>query len=602
MDADQQPEDDQATIKSPVDLSSPSAPTSIIPDKPHQPVLSFPCHTIGKQRRSFCASWYSKYPWLHYQEASDSVLCFHCHVAEKRHLPVTLNKEDAFITAGFSNWKKAIEKFNKHEKSIAHHQAVELVEKIPKTTKNVGDMLSSTHAKQKAENRDMLKIILSSIRFLGRQGLALRGHYKSADGSNTGSEEDSNFLQLLKTRAEDHPQLLKWMERSQDKFLSPDIQNEILSIMAQFIQREIARDVSGKWFTIMVDETTDQSNTEQMVFCLRHVDDNLAVHEEFIGLYSLELTSAESLIFTIKDVLLRMNLKIENCRGQCYDGASSMSGHVSGVAKRVMDLEHRALYTHCYGHALNLAAQDSIKNIKLMQDTLDTTYEITKLIKKSPKREEIFKKFAEDIKVGYPGIRTLCPTRWTVRAEALASISENYQALQSTWEAAKQATKDGEMRARITGVAFQMERFDFFFGIELGRKCLSMVDNLSRAPQSATMSACEGQAIVKRTVQSLQSIRTSEQFDLFWKYLECRCSMIDVSTPTLPCRKRAPRRLEVGEAAPEFPDSVQDHYQRIYFEVIDFLIAAIEDRFQQKGFQMLQKLEAVLVEKILALR
>ena len=112
-----------------------------------------------------------------------------------------------------------------------------------------------------------------------------------------------------------------------------------------------------------------------MVFCLRHVDDNLAVHEEFIGLYSLE-----SLIFTIKDVLLRMNLKIENCRGQCYDGASSMSGQVSGVAKKVMDLEHRALYTHCYGHALKLAVQDSIKNIKLIQDTLNTTYEIIKKI------------------------------------------------------------------------------------------------------------------------------------------------------------------------------------------------------------------------------
>ena len=221
MDADQQPEGYQAT-KSPVALSSSSTSTSIIPDKPHQP---FPSSTIGKQRRSFCSSWYSKYPWLHYQEASDSVLCFYCH------LPVTLNKEDAFITAGFSNWKKAFEKFNTHKKSIAHHQAVELVEKIPKTTKNIGDMLSSTHAQQKAENKDMLKIILSSIRFFGRQGLALRGYYKTADGSNVGSEEDSNFLQLLKTRAEDHPQLLKWMERSQDKFLSPDVQNEILSII-----------------------------------------------------------------------------------------------------------------------------------------------------------------------------------------------------------------------------------------------------------------------------------------------------------------------------------------------------------------------------------
>ena len=136
----------------------------------------------------------------------------------------------------------------------------------------------------------------------------------------------------------------------------------------------------------MVDETTDMSNTEQMVICLRYVDDNLEVHEEFIGLYSLESTSAEYITSVIGDILLRMNLKIENCRGQCYDGASSMSGQRSGVAKRITELEHRALYTHCYGHALNLAAQDSIKNIKVIEDALDTTYEIIKLIKKSPKR------------------------------------------------------------------------------------------------------------------------------------------------------------------------------------------------------------------------
>ena len=93
------------------------------------------------------------------------------YVAEKRHLLVTLSKDDAFTTTGFSNRKKAIERFNKHEKAISHHQAVELVEKIPSTTKNIGAMLFSTHAQRKAENREMLKIILSSIRFLGRQGL-----------------------------------------------------------------------------------------------------------------------------------------------------------------------------------------------------------------------------------------------------------------------------------------------------------------------------------------------------------------------------------------------------------------------------------------------
>ena len=64
-----------------------------------------------------------------------------------------------------------------------------------------------------------------------------------------------------------------------------------------------------------------------------------------------------------------------------------MLGSKSGVSTRLLDLETRALYTHCYGHALNLATQDALKGIKVMQDTLDTVYEITKLIKKSPKCE-----------------------------------------------------------------------------------------------------------------------------------------------------------------------------------------------------------------------
>ena len=207
---------------------------------------------------------------------------------------------------------------DKHEKSISHHQAIDLVEKIPQTTMNVADMLSSHLAEQKAENREILKIILSSICFLARQGLAFGGRFKAADGSDVSGEVDSNLFQLLKTRAEDNPKLFKWMDKRRDKFMSPDIQNEMLGIMAQFIQREISRDTTGKWFTIMVDETTDLTNTEQMV-C--YVASNLDVHEEFIGLYSLESTSAASILATINDILLRMNLKIENCRGQCYDGA-----------------------------------------------------------------------------------------------------------------------------------------------------------------------------------------------------------------------------------------------------------------------------------------
>ena len=55
-----------------------------------------------------------------------------------------------------------------------------------------------------------------------------------------------------------------------------------------------------------------------------------------------------------------------------------MSGRRNGVAKQISELEPRAIFTHCYGHALNLAASDTIKQSKVMKDALDTTHEITK--------------------------------------------------------------------------------------------------------------------------------------------------------------------------------------------------------------------------------
>ena len=62
------------------------------------------------------------------------------------------------------------------------------------------------------------------------------------------------------------------------------------------------------------------------------------------------------------------------------------------VVKMIQDEEPRAIYTHCYGHSLNLACCDMVKHCKIMNDALDITLEITKIIKKSPKRDAMFER------------------------------------------------------------------------------------------------------------------------------------------------------------------------------------------------------------------
>ena len=68
-----------------------------------------------------------------------------------------------------------------------------------------------------------------------------------------------------------------------------------------------------------------------------------------------------------------------------------------------------------------------------------------------------------------PGsIRRLCPTGWTVRAESMQSIIDNYQQLTALWEWSLEEYKESEPKIRIEGVQARMKKFDFFFGLTLG--------------------------------------------------------------------------------------------------------------------------------------
>lgn len=286
--------------------------------------------------------------------------------------------------------------------------------------------------------------------------------------------------------------------------------------MALSILRRIAGCIgSSKFYCIMCDECTDASNHEQLVICIGWVDEQLQPQEDFIGLYKIDDTSANTIVATIKDALVRMNLALSRCRGQCYDGAATMMGTRSGVAKQLSDEENCAVFLHCYGHALNLAVGDSVRNSKLLKDALEITFEVSKLVKYSPKRDVMFEKLKDKLAPDTPGFRVLCPTRWTVRANSLQSVLDNYSVLQELWEESKDQASDPSVKARIIGVQAQFKTFRYFLGVLLGELILKHSDNLSKTLQSSKLSASEGQRIATMTVKTLQSLRSDSNFDLF---------------------------------------------------------------------------------------
>ncbi|KAL0149948.1 hypothetical protein M9458_054780, partial [Cirrhinus mrigala] len=99
---------------------------------PHQPAnFRFPGRQFGKETfsRSFNTNWFSKWRWLHYIEEGDRVVCFSCVKAVEKRLinEDSVRFDSSFVKGGFTNWRKATEKFNEHEKSKLHCNVIEKI-------------------------------------------------------------------------------------------------------------------------------------------------------------------------------------------------------------------------------------------------------------------------------------------------------------------------------------------------------------------------------------------------------------------------------------------------------------------------------------------
>ena len=67
------------------------------------------------------------------------------------------------MSEGFSNWKDATVGFANHEKFATHKHAVEVVVTLSQTHRDIGEMLSTNHASEKAVNRQCLMKIAENI-------------------------------------------------------------------------------------------------------------------------------------------------------------------------------------------------------------------------------------------------------------------------------------------------------------------------------------------------------------------------------------------------------------------------------------------------------
>lgn len=168
-----------------------------------------------------------------------------------------------------------------------------------------------------------------------------------------------------------------------------------------------------------------------------------------------------STVAKLLDLLVRFNLPVKNCRGQCYDGAANMARQRAGVATKIKEVELRALY---------IIVQK--RRVCFFRLNLNWLLAVQALM------------------------------HWTVRAESLHSVLSNYAVIQSVLEEGK--CRGHCFCARGT---YCDGKISFLFAVTPSEKIFSLTDRLSRALQAKHFFAVEAKKYVAVTMACLKELR-----------------------------------------------------------------------------------------------
>ena len=205
-----------------------------------------------------------------------------------------LPKRKNLVHLAYSDWSHAQAQFKWHVYAISgiHSKSMKnyssFLNEMTGKVVPVNVQVVQTSEQTKKNNRILLSII-DLLKTAGRMGIPLRGHrddsqYHPEVGERATHAGVGNFVELLNFAVrqgnkdpEDHSKNCS----SRETYISKTTQNNLLNCCYDLMTETIINKVKhANFFSVLYDEASDSSNTEQLSFCPRYVDENGDICED----------------------------------------------------------------------------------------------------------------------------------------------------------------------------------------------------------------------------------------------------------------------------------------------------------------------------------
>ncbi|XP_069700787.1 52 kDa repressor of the inhibitor of the protein kinase-like [Periplaneta americana] len=392
-----------------------------------------------------------------------------------------------------------------------------------------------------------------------RQNIPLRGHRD--DGAidlESENQNEGNFRELLKYRVDAGDQILHSHLKNAPKnssLTSKTTQNDLINCCGTIIEKKIVEEVNqSKYFSILVDETTDISSNEQLSLCVRFVDrEKCYLYEEFLRFVVVQDLSGEALSKVVLSELWDLGLDIPNLRGQGYDGGANMSGKFRGVQARILKEQPLAYYMHCASHCLNLSLSKSC-SVPSVRQTVDTVAEIAKYVRESSKRSIMMKEKISQICPEHKKtkLKTLCETRWIERHDAVLQFLDIFSAVISFLE------DFGSYGTKAHLMLNSILKFEFIISLHILAEIFGITLCVSRKLQSPNLELSQCYHMVECVMN--KAVTLAQSVD------------VEVNVPRV-----ASRQIHRNNVASKSP---KDYYRlNVFLPFLDHLLSDLSVRF-----------------------
>nr|CAI5843237.1 unnamed protein product [Callosobruchus analis] len=248
-------------------------------------------------------------------------------------------------------------------------------------------------------------------------------------------------------------------------YLSPTIQNEIISLLGTTVRNNIISEIKkAPFLTIILDTAQDLSKIDQLSVVFRYIsvtenDDNvpkeIKICESFLGFIAVTDCSAAGLKTVILNLTKEYGINLTKCRGRGYDGANVMSGMYEGLQTLIKEQAPNADYVH----ALNLVLNDAERHVREVSTFFDNLEKIYTFFGNCIKRWAML---SDDLSEKYLiTLKKVCPTRWSSRNDALLAVKKNFFLIMKTLYQLNLISNKKDEREKCKSIINILESFDF---------------------------------------------------------------------------------------------------------------------------------------------